>query len=540
MILIETSPAPNGFIEARFPYNEAAKAQFWQMPGCHWNKDKRCYEGPWEAMRAVLSTLEKAGIGKVDGSLDGPAKTSPKLQALPKKLFDYQHEGVSFLCNAIKHYGSGALTFDPGLGKTPVALFAAQKIAPEGKVLIVCPAVVQTHWKQEIKTWLGLDSTILSSKKLAWSTQHAITSYDTFRSIEKKFSDIADVVIPDEFHYLSNSKAGRSKVVRNFLSAIEPRPYIIGLSGTPMMTRIRDLWNPLDLMWPGRWGSWYGFTSRYANGHREHIEFYKDGEKVEKEVYISDGASNLDELRERLKPLTFRKLRSEILGLPTRQRITMPIELPPKALAQLRQACRGLRGREDLKSLLDNAAEYKLKAAEELAKDLIEQGRTVLIYTTRIEHAHVLAKALKCPAVTGEDAPTKRREKLLTGRNCAVATLFSVTTGINLTHFDTVIFVGLSWVPSDLLQGEARLDRPGQTHSMIFYYLIGLRTADESIQSKVIERLGHYESVLGSGSDTKGLKKSLEGDRDLLAEIVGMVKESAEREQADERQMRLL
>lgn len=533
MILFQTSPAPNGFLEARFPYSEAARAQFWEMPGCHWNKDKRCYEGPWEAMRAVLSTLEKAGVGKIEGSLKAPEATYHDLKKLPEKLFDYQHEGVSFLCNAIKHYGAGALTFDPGLGKTPVALLAAQRIAPKGKVLTICPAVVQTHWKQEIKTWLGLDSTILNSKRLTWDTQHAITSYDTFRGIEKKLTEVADIVIPDEFHYLSNSKAGRSKAVRTFIDEIEPRPIIIGLSGTPMMTRVRDLYNPLDLMWPKRWGSWYNFTSRYANGHRETIEFYQDGEKTQKEVYISDGASNLDELRERLRPYTFRKARSEVLGLPSRQRISMPVELPPKALAEFRLACRGLRGSDDLKEVLANAAQHKLKAAEDLTKDLIEQGRTVLLYTTRREHAHTLAKALKCPVVTGEDAPGKRREKLLTGRNCAVATLYSVTTGINLTHFDTVIFVGLDWVPAMLLQGEARIDRPGQTHSMIFYYLIGLRTADESIQSKVIERLGHYESVLGSGSDTKGLKKSLEGDRDLLAEIVDLVKASAQREREE-------
>ena len=130
--------------------------------------------------------------------------------------------------------------------------------------------------------------------------------------------------------------------------------------------------------------------------------------------------------------------------------------------------------------------------------------------------------------VTGEDDPSDRKAKLVAS-DVAVATMFSVTTGIDLTHFDSCIFVGLDWVPSNLLQAEARLHRPGQKKTVNVYFLIGRPSLDEHIRTVVVDRLETFSAVLGTAgtSNESELAKDLEDRSDLISQIVSLVEQSS-------------
>lgn len=67
-------------------------------------------------------------------------------------LYPYQIEGVNFL----KAKGSALLADDPGLGKTLISLATAEALDLD-KILIVCPKILATQWKEEIKKFIHSD-----------------------------------------------------------------------------------------------------------------------------------------------------------------------------------------------------------------------------------------------------------------------------------------------------------------------------------------------------------------------------------------------
>src|SRR4029453_11654788 len=61
-------------------------------------------------------------------------------------LFPHQVEGVAFLLGRRR----AILADDMGLGKTRQAIVSLTHAAPDGQVLIVCPASVKRNWAREI------------------------------------------------------------------------------------------------------------------------------------------------------------------------------------------------------------------------------------------------------------------------------------------------------------------------------------------------------------------------------------------------------
>jgi superfamily II DNA or RNA helicase len=180
--------------------------------------------------------------------------------------------------------------------------------------------------------------------------------------------------------------------------------------------------------------------------------------------------------------------------------------------------------------MLSATEAHKVQPAIDLARDVLASGHRPLILTTRRETADAIGLALNCPVGHGDTSPDKRRDVLLSGDGAAVSTIFAVTTGIDLVEFDTVIFVGLDWVPSRILQAEARAHRIGQLRSVTVYFLIGRGTIDEVVRERVIERLDVFSIIVGGGrGDEAELSDDLQGESedDLIASIVRRAKEAA-------------
>ena len=64
----------------------------------------------------------------------------------PGLLYPYQSDGVAFLLSKKR----AVLGDDMGLGKTRQAIVAMQIGAPEGTILVVCPASLKLNWRREI------------------------------------------------------------------------------------------------------------------------------------------------------------------------------------------------------------------------------------------------------------------------------------------------------------------------------------------------------------------------------------------------------
>jgi SWI/SNF-related matrix-associated actin-dependent regulator 1 of chromatin subfamily A len=71
-----------------------------------------------------------------------------QIRALPPGLlYPHQSDGVAFLISK----GRAVLADDMGLGKTRQAIAAMNIAAPEGAILIVCPASLKLNWRREIR-----------------------------------------------------------------------------------------------------------------------------------------------------------------------------------------------------------------------------------------------------------------------------------------------------------------------------------------------------------------------------------------------------
>lgn len=520
MILAELHNAKSGWLALRPKAYDVAFRDFMRsMPGAVWRSADKTYMVPddlWPVMRFLIS---HSRIAAVQDFTSGPRLNAMPLEA-HEGLHMYQDMGIHWIEGTAAQTGAALLADEPGLGKTVQSLMALRDTLAK-RTLIVCPAVVVPHWGNQIAEWLGKTSLRLNKKNIdSWADGFGIVSYDTMRNIHKLLPTCQAVIL-DEIHYASNSRAGRSKALAEYLNRCRAfgLSHVIGLSGTPMLVRPRDLWHPLNLLWPERFGTWWQFTRRYCDGHKEEIPGVG-------EVWVCDGASYLDELKTRLSYLMIRRTRSECLELPDRVRTVIPVALPAKVLKGLQETAKYLPPEgQELSKLLQSVEPHKLEAAASLAKDLIDQGQRPLILTMRRKSAEELGKELDCPWVTGETAAEKRRDILLSGTGPAVATIYSVTTGIDLTAFNALIIVGLDWVPSTLLQAEARIYRIGQHAPVNIFYLCAEHSIDEVIRSRVIERLGMFDEAIGNAPEETALAGSLsESEEDLIAGIVAAVK----------------
>jgi len=517
-------------------YDEAARVQVRAMPGVRWlalreaPNGRGLYVGPREACDAVCATLTAARVAVVRDRRSSPAhhpdEPAPVPPGLPAALRPYQVAGAAWVVAQVARTGAALLADEMGIGKTPQAIAAIDALAradqlPARVVVVVCPAIVVPHWGAELERWAAQ-----GPEGLTWR----VLSYEGFqRAVKggtKKIPSLpaqVGALVVDECHYLSNSRAARSRAVATWLHGCTVRPRVVLLSGTPMTAEPADLWHPLDVGWPGRFGAFWDFTRRYCGGRWVEIE------GVERPVWSYEGVTHAPELAARLRHYMLRRTKHSVaVELPPLTRVVHEVELPAAARKSLRAAALAIdwtghgAQRAGVSSLLSEVESYKVGAACALAAEALACGSRVLLLTTRKSTARELGLQLRAPVADG-DVDVADRRALIADAPCAVATIYSVTTGINLTGFDQLIMVGLDWLPSTLLQGEARVHRISQERPVTITYLVGRGTLDEVVRERVLSRLGIEADVLGASSD--GLADGLAGgsEEELLAGLVASI-----------------
>jgi SWI/SNF-related matrix-associated actin-dependent regulator 1 of chromatin subfamily A len=550
VIRITITHAPPRFPQSWFAlhpsaYSEQARSVLQNIPGISWVREptehnpRGYYVGPPDAIDVAEDALTRVALLRYEGSQPLPADFADDEHVIVPRgtLRPYQQAGAHWLTAQLRYTHGALLADEMGLGKTPQTIAAIDAMfAPEASTVVFCPAVVRTHWLNEFRKWAPQRRrpTVMSYEQLTIAMNlrgkpercdHvAVPAKRPAKTrkcskCNKRFDPLAIIpelptdptaVVFDELHYTSHVKAKRSEAAHAYLASCTVRPCVIGLTGTPMQARPKDLWHPLNLIWPGRFGNEFAFQKRYCDGRFVEIS-------EEKSVWQAIGSSHQDELAQRLKFCMLRRMKADVLAdLPPKIRTVIDVPLDSQKLrifARFDWTAPGA-----LTNALSLVEEHKIGAAIELVAELRSAGRSVLVLTTRKESARTLAASLGCMFVTGDTAPDDRQLHLVTSAEAygaGVATIGSVTTGINLTVYDAVVFVGLDWLPSTLLQAEDRPHRIGQKKSVDIFYLIGLGTPDETVREKVIERLEQLDT-LGIKTDA-ALAAALGGsEEDLL------------------------
>ena len=400
------------------------------------------------------------------------------------------------------------LADDMGLGKTTSTVIASLESGAK-KVLIICPASLKINWEREIKNYTDKSVYICEGKKYEES-DYIIANYDILKNFhdpkDKEGSTILnskfDLVVIDEAHYVSNAQAQRTKIIMDLTKNIKK---LWLLTGTPMTSRPMNYYNILKLIDSPVSQNWMAYAIRYCGGYQ-----FRVGNK---KVWNVTGASNLEELRERTSRQILRRLKTDVLDLP--EKIMTPVYLRLKS-----RLYEGLMGeyydwynnrQEESKSLSVQftklmkvrqvIAEEKIAHTIELAENIIEQGKKVIIFSNFTDpikkiHEHFGKKSVYLDGSTSKPARQDAVDKFQESDKIQVfcGNIKAAGVGLTLTAAEACIMNDLSFVPSDHSQGEDRAYRYGQKNSVSVYYPI----FENTIEGVIYDILDNKKKIIGT------------------------------------------
>ncbi len=202
------------------------------------------------------------------------------------KLKPFQEAGRDFLAG--RRYA--LLADEMRLGKTAQAITAAEAICAK-TILVVCPAIAQTHWKTDFERWWTSSSS---------STKLDVVSYDRARIDRAAFAKTRwDVLILDESHFLKNPQAARTKAILGKNGIARSAHRVWALSGTPAPNHAGELW-PLMFTFGKTKLGYEPFLYRYCN-----IDPYSGRVR-------GTNACNRPELKSKLKTVMKRRLKKAV------------------------------------------------------------------------------------------------------------------------------------------------------------------------------------------------------------------------------------
>ncbi len=404
------------------------------------------------------------------------------------------------------------LADDMGLGKTTSTIIAALETGAK-KILIICPASLKINWEREIRNYTDRSIFISEGKKFSLEHDFVIVNYDilkNFYNIKEKENSLIyklnpELIIIDESHYASNPQASRTKLINHF-SKRSDRLWL--LTGTPMTNRPMNYFNLLQLIESPVAQNWLAYAIRYCGGY----QFTAGNRKI----WNVNGATNLEELRDRTSRQVLRRLKTEVLDLP--DKIITPVYLKLSS-----KEYEGLMGeyfnwyknnKEESSSLTVQfsklmkvrqvIAEEKIEHTIELTQNIIDQDKKVIIFTNFTDALNRIADHFGKQAVRLDGSTSKPQRQYAVDQfqendkiKVFVGNMRAAGVGLTLTAAEVVIMNDLSFVPGDMSQAEDRAYRYGQKNNVLVYYPIFQNTIETIIYDIVNNKKQNIETVMG-------------------------------------------
>ena len=508
-----------------------------------------------------------------------------------RKLKLHQKEGVQFLLSRKKCI----LADDMGYGKTATLSVAAI----EGNfdaVLVICPASIKTNWKKELMWYVSdrdvsiiesyLDKTKpelekylgykegksgLSVAELQKEAKEAgkweenrfvIVNYDILdefyeipatrskENIENAYqnspllqyiSNKKSLIIVDEAHRLSNTTAGRYKIIKDLIKRGNPDSVYLA-TGTPVTNNPENYFNLLQLIGDSVADDREYYLKRYCSA----IEIPRDGKERAKRDAISkkfianrgkstwyeltddekselneivkksvrmltipNGESNLEELKDRTSHIYLRRVKEDLKDLPNKTVHELFYDLDMGQIMEYNRLWEEYEAaqleadpnKEINKELLEGAIYRKYLSNQmvpntiKLADSFIEKGEKVVIACCYDEELYTLRDYYgnRCVIYNGKISAKdkdKNIEKFTNDPNIMVfiGNIQAAGVGITLLASHTLIFNNISFVPGDNLQMEDRIYRIGQTKNVDIYYQIYRDTQYEKMWNIVLRK----------------------------------------------------
>lgn len=481
---------------------------------------------------------------------------------LNRSLKPHQEEAVKFLITRNK----AILADEQGLGKTTSAIVASMAGGYK-KVLIICPASLKGTWKRELSYYTNPDNIgIIFGKKWVPDKQYTVINYDildnfyhiplepdykieTYKDENGKNKKIKipimvkckgkkgkneemepkmkksrkkevikealsksqlflaqfDLVIIDEVQKLANNTSVRYKTLDDFLNRTKPKA-IYCITGTPLTNRPLNLYHILKLI-----------DADIAKNYDYYMDRFCDAKTINKfdgtKIKICDGASNLDELREKIKHLYIRRLQKDIPGMVKKTIFTRYYTLTDDEMVEYRKLWQDYLNAQYLtgvdvskyQELIEGGlvrrylANKMIENTISLAEEHIEDGEKVLIVCCFENEVKKFKEHFGDMAVVYDGKKTnvqkdKAEYEFMNNpkKKVFIGQILASGVGITLTKSHICIFNSYSWVPSDNWQVMDRVHRLSQTEDVTVYYQL----FDDDISLEMWEKVMSKEDII--------------------------------------------
>lgn len=506
-----------------FPYDAALVVAVKQIPGARFDGAMRVWNAPGKQIAFVaefgrnygfdctaIESLASEALQRAENAKRQALEQTEKLRAalpdLTKAIggrtpFAHQREGIERMIQNPRQI----LAWDMGLGKTFGALVVAKtwQQAFGFHIFVVCPVSLADNWLREARD-VNVSIEVFSWAKIPRPLEHS--NY---------------IVIFDEAHY---AQAGtKSQRGQKFL-ALSEHPNcqaVYCLTGTPIKNG-----RPVNLF-----PLLKATKHRLAQNKKVFEEYYCAAHETRWTRWDTTGAAHLDELYKNTQDVMLRRTKRECLDLPEKTNILRKVEMSADAarlyaetLAAMKaEYQRRLREGEimtggealvQLGQLRRAGSVAKVETALEMAQEILEQGKQVVIFTEFVESAQTLHAELGGELLTGavtgkeDDGVSKRQamvDRFQAGKSRVfISTIRAGGVGITLTAASDVILVDRPWTPGDTQQAIDRCHRIGQKNAVTAYWLQA-NGCDEAIDALLMAKQERIELVLS------GKRKTLRG-----------------------------
>lgn len=519
MIHLQNNPDRPYLLDVNFRYDQTVIGYLRLIPGAVWDKTRKVWQMPVDFAATFVTTIQPLGLPLTANIKQYPRKTYLATQ------FEkgYQHESV---ISALSDPTGWIYNFKPGLGKTAAAI-ETLRLGDHKLVLIICPAMVRRTWENEFKKWWPAcepDRSVFIisegprktpskaaretlerlhgrlSKRVSGSAvsetepTFIVTSYGLLSKLSEIIPNLHfDAIIFDEIHALQDPKTKQYKEAEALVSKF-PRAKRYGLTGTIMTNGIIGAWGPLNIIWPGRFGSRFNFGERYTNAEQGQYGWTFEG--------VNE--ANVDELKSRLALVSTQATEADAVG-----------NLPTLSI-------------EEIDEVGADGQIFDLSAWA----DFILSGGDARLAVLGYNRAKVKFNALElqkiCPAVweiSGEEVAEKRAQSLAEMLNYPAdkpaivsATISSIKIGINaFANFPVVLFTDLSDNLEEMTQALLRFRRKGSTIARVRGYML-TNAITKPKAFRLRKKIAAINAVLKSGAAESSLEDAFKAQNEFTEE----------------------
>ena len=509
-----------------FTYNPLIVEIVKQCTVANYDKNTTTWEVPLTSLSFLLERLSQIDDVEIV-LLEKEEKKKHEVYPLSNyktKPYQYQIDGIEFGLNENRWL----LLDAPGLGKTLQLIYLAQELKEREGIehcLIICGLnTLKNNWKDEIHKHSDLSCMILGERKtkkgkikigsvkdrledlkkpieefFIVTNIETLRNEDIIKELKKNKNNKIDMIILDEGHVCKRASSIQGK---NLLKL--NAKYMILATGTILMN------SPLDAYVPLKWIG--ADRSTYTNFKFYYCNFTGQFNN------ILLGYRNMDILKDQLEDVSLRRTK-DLLDLPEKTIITEYVDMNDKqqsfydnikegiiqqvdkvkmSTASLLAMVTRLRQATACPSILttENIPSSKIERASDLAKQIIENGDKVVIFSTFKDSLYELEKEFSgidyvvCHGDVSDSDINILKNRFQEDDNCKVmlATWQKMGTGITLTSASYAIFLDTPWTSSQAQQAEDRIYRIGSKKPVFIYYLVCKDTIDERVNEIVKDK----------------------------------------------------